>query len=84
MNRNYFWKVVIQEEKVALATSNISYGTNYYSRVIICYDFSTDPSLLYKGLQITLRGTSTTLQDFTETSTHKNTVYSLNLHEAFA
>ena len=54
MKRNYFWKVVIQEEKVALTTSNISYGTNYYSRVITCYDFSTDPPLLYKGLQINI------------------------------
>ena len=80
MNRNYFWKAIIQGEKVALATSNISYGTNYYSRVIICYDFSTDPSLLYKGLQINIEEQ----QDFTETSTRINTFYSLNLHEAFA
>jgi hypothetical protein len=56
MNRNYIWKVVIQGEKVVLATNNISYGTNYYSRVIICYDFSTALSLLYKGQQSTLRG----------------------------
>ena len=69
MERNHFWKEVFRGEKVVLATNNISYGANYYSRVIICYDFSTDPSLLYKGLQITLRATSTTSQDFTETST---------------
>ena len=76
MKRNYIWKEVIRGEKVVLAKSYISYGisSNYHPSV------SKTTSFLYKGLKSTLR----THMNFTETSTHINTFYSLNLHEAFA
>jgi hypothetical protein len=37
MERNYYWKEVIQGDKVVLARNNRSYGINFYSRQNICH-----------------------------------------------
>jgi hypothetical protein len=74
MERNYYWKEVIQGDKVVLARNNRSYGINSYSRSNLP-SISTVLSSLYKGQQTTLR----------DTNTHKLFLLSLSIfHEAFA